>query len=126
MKKLFERNDLLIIIAVCVVTIILLIPRFFGSEKLTAEISVDGQIIKEIELDKTEGMYQFTTETEPAVTITAEKGKICVSDAKCHDKLCVKCGWLTSDGDMAVCLPAKVVVSVHGSEAKNAPDVITY
>lgn len=126
MKKLFERNDLLIIIAVCVVTIILLIPRFVGENGATAEISVDGKIIKEIELDKTEGMYQFTTETEPSVTITAEKGKICVSDADCKDKLCVKSGWLTSEGDMAVCLPAKVVVNIKGSSTKNAPDVITY
>lgn len=126
MKKLFERNDLLIIIAVCVVTIILLIPRFFGNEKLTAEISVDGKIIKEIDLDNVEDIIQFASGTEPAVTITAEKGKICVSDAECADKLCQKKGWLTSDGDMAVCLPAKVVVSVKGSNAKNAPDVITY
>lgn len=126
MKKLFEQNDLLIIIAVCIVTIILLIPHFIGGNNLEAEIAVDGEIVKTINLDDVNGFYEFTTETEPSVTITAEKGRICVSDAECPDKLCVNFGWLDSDGDMAVCLPAKVTVSVKGSEDKNAPDVITY
>lgn len=126
MKKLFERNDLLIIIAVCVVTIVLLIPHFIGSNTLEAEIAVDGEIIKTINLNDVNGFYEFTTDTEPSVTITAEKGKIRVSDAECPDKLCVNFGWLDSDGDMAVCLPAKVTVSVKGAKGKNSPDVITY
>ncbi len=112
--------------AVSAITIILLIPHFIGGKALEAEISVDGNIIKTVELDEVNGFYEFKTDTSPAVTITAEKGRICVSDAECPDKLCVNCGWLDSDGDMAVCLPAKVVVSVKGAKNKNAPDVITY
>ncbi len=126
MKKLFERNDLLIIMAVCVIAIILLLPRFFGENELTAEITVGGETVKTLNLDEIEGVYEFKTDTSPAVTITAEKGRICVSDADCPDRLCVKCGWLDADGDAAVCLPAKVAVSVKGEKQKNAPDVITY
>lgn len=126
MKKLFERNDLLIIIAVCIITIILLIPHFTGGKALTAEISVDGEIVKTVSLSEVSGFYEFKTDTSPAVTITAENGRIRVSEAECPDRLCVNCGWLDSDGDMAVCLPAKVVVNVKGQESKNAPDVITY
>lgn len=126
MKKLFERNDLLIIMAVSAITIILLIPHFTGRDALKADISVDGNIIKTVNLNEVNGFYEFKTDTSPAVTVTAEKGRIRVSGAECPDKLCVNCGWLDSDGDMAVCLPAKVVVSVKGVESKNAPDVITY
>ena len=112
--------------AVCVVAIILLLPRFFGGSELTAEITVGGETVRTLNLDEIEGMYEFKTDTSPAVTITAEKGRICVSDADCPDRLCVNCGWLDEDGDMAVCLPAKVAVSVKGEKQKNAPDVITY
>lgn len=126
MKKLFERNDLLIVIAVCIITIILLIPHFTGKKSLEAEIAVDGEVIKTISLNDVNGFYEFTTDTEPSVTISAEKGRIRVSDAECPDKLCVNFGWLDSDGDMAVCLPAKVTVSVKGAKSKDAPDVITY
>ena len=126
MRKLFERNDLLVIIAVCIVAIILLIPHFTGGKALEAEISVDGKIVKTLDLNEINGFFEFTTDTSPAVTVTAEKGRIRVSDAECPDKLCVNCGWLDSDSDMAVCLPAKVTVTVKGAKSKNAPDVITY
>lgn len=112
--------------AVSAAVIILLVPRFFGKDKLTAEISVDGKVIETIDLDSLDGVREFKLDVSPAVTVTAEKGRIRVSDAECHDKLCVGCGWLDSDGDMAVCLPAKAVISVKGAKVKNAPDVITY
>lgn len=112
--------------AVCAVTIILLVPRFFGKETLTAEISVDGKIIETIDLDSIEGIREFSLDVSPAVTVTAEKGRIRVSDAECPDRLCVGCGWLDSDGDMAVCLPAKTVISIKGAKSKNVPDAITY
>ena len=75
MKKLFERNDLLIIMAVCVITIILLLPRFFGGSELTAEITVGGETVKTLNLDEIEGMYEFKTDTVPAVTIRRKREK---------------------------------------------------
>lgn len=126
MKKLFERNDLLVIMAVSVLSIILLIPHFIGRDALSAEISVDGEVIKTVNLEEISEPCEIKTDTSPAVTITAEKGRIRVSDAECPDRLCVGFGWLDSDGDTAVCLPAKVVVTVKGADNKNAPDVITY
>lgn len=112
--------------AVCVTAIILLIPHFFGKDNITAEISVDGKVVEEVSLSGLDRDYEYTTDTSPAVTVKAEKGRIRVADADCPDKLCVKCGWLDSDGDMAVCLPAKVVVSVKGASSADLPDVITY
>lgn len=126
MKKLFERNDLLIIIAVCIAAIILLIPHFIGRDALSAEISVDGEVVKTVNLEEITEPCEIKTDTSPAVTITAEKGRIRVSDAECPDRLCVAAGWLDSAGDTAVCLPAKVIVTVKGAENRNAPDVITY
>ena len=126
MKKLFERNDLLIVIAVCIAVIAMLIPRFIGGDKLEAEIAVNGEVVKTLRLDEISEKYEFSTGTSPDVVITAENGRIRVSDAGCPDRLCVNCGWLDEDGDMAVCLPAKVTVSVKGEKSADAPDIITY
>ena len=69
----------------------------------------------------------MSLQCKPAVKVRMENGKICVVEADCEDKLCVNCGWLDSDGAMAVCLPAKVVVSGDGTKANSeSPDVITY
>lgn len=126
--KLFSRYDLLVLIAVSALAMILLIPNVFGNQdKLTATITVDGEIIETVDLSKLSGMREMTLQSTPSVKVRMENGKICVVEAECEDKLCVNCGWLDSDGAMAVCLPAKVVVSVDSTKADSeAPDVITY
>lgn len=126
--KLFSRYDLLVLIAISALAMILLIPNVFGNQdKLTATITVDGEIIETVDLSKLSGMREMTLQSTPSVKVRMENGKICVSHADCEDKLCVNCGWLDSDGAMAVCLPAKVVVSVDSTKADSeAPDVITY
>ncbi len=126
--KLFSRYDLLVLIAISAIAIILLLPNVFGNkDSLTATITVDGEVVETVDLSKISGVREMTLQSTPAVKVRMENGKICVIEAECEDKLCVNCGWLDSDGAMAVCLPAKIVVSVDGTKADSeAPDVITY
>ena len=62
--------------------------------------------------------------SDPKVEITVGKGEIYFSHAECKDKLCVKSGKLTSGGETAACLPARVVISVKSN--KNKTDIMTY
>lgn len=126
--KLFSRYDLLVLIAISAIAIIFLLPNVFGNnDSLTATITVDGEVVETVELNKISGVREMSLQCTPAVKVRMETGKIRVIDADCEDKLCVNCGWLDSDGAMAVCLPAKVVISVDGTKADSeAPDVITY
>lgn len=125
--KLFSRYDLLILIAISLISIILLIPHLFGQDNLIATITVDGEVVEIVELNKVAGFREIRLESDPQVSVKIENGRICVSEADCEDKLCVNCGWLDSDGDMAVCLPGKVVVKVDSQkQSSDSPDVITY
>ncbi len=126
--KLFSRYDLLVLIVISALSIILLIPNVFGNkDNLIATIKVDNEIVEIIDLSNTKGFREITVNSSPTVKVRIENGKICVIEAECDDKLCVNCGWLDSDGAMAVCLPAKVVVCADSSKADSkAPDVITY
>ncbi len=125
--KLFSRYDLLILIAISLISIVLLIPHLFSRDSLTATITVDGETVETIELNKVSGFRQIKLDCDPQVSVRVENGRICVSEAECEDKLCVNCGWLDSDGDMAVCLPGKVVVQVDSDKSnKDAPDAVTY
>ncbi len=122
--KLFKRTDLIIIIAVLLAAAMIALPRFFGSDKLTAEIYSDGRLEKTIDLSEVESEYTVKLDTEPMVEITVDKGEIYFSHAECRDKLCVKSGKLTSGGETAACLPARVVISVKSN--KNKTDIMTY
>ena len=128
MKKisLFSKNDLLVLIVISAVSILLLIPHFLEKDALTAEISVNSETVKTVNLNEVTEPYEIKLDCSPSVTVKVEAGKICISHAECRNRLCVGCGWLDSNGDMAVCLPAKVTVAVKGEKAKNSPDVITY
>jgi len=45
------------------------------------------------------------------------KGAIIVS-SPCKDQLCVHTGWLMHPGDVAVCLPQRVIVEIRGAGKK--------
>lgn len=122
--KLFKRTDLIIILVVLLAAAAISIPRFLNSDKLTAEIYVDGKLEETIDLSSVEKKYKIAPSTEPKAEITVGRGEIYFSHAECKDKLCVKSGKLTSGGETAACLPARVVISVKSN--KNKTDIMTY
>jgi hypothetical protein len=122
--KLFKKNDIIVVIIVLLCAAAMFIPKLIKKDYLTAEIYIDGEIKYEIDLNNVTESYTINPDSNPSTEITVEKGRICFSSAECKDKLCVKSGWLDSNGQTAACLPAKVVINVKGSD--KAPDMITY
>ena len=49
------------------------------------------------------------------VVIEIEGSRARVIDSPCRDKLCVHAGWLERPGDVAVCLPQRVIVEIRGA-----------
>lgn len=119
--KLFKKGDVAVIAVVLAVAGIFALWQFFSSEKLTAVVMVDGEIIETVDLSKNENRV-IIPDTDPEVEIAVENGKIYFKSAECTDKLCVSCGKLDKKGDTAVCLPSKTVVTVTGSDV----DAVTY
>ena len=80
---------------------------------LLAKIERDGKRVAVVDLNSIkETQYYSFDEGSIAVTIEAQPGKIRFLDSQCPDQICVKAGWLTKEGHIAVCLPAKTVVSI--------------
>ncbi len=119
--KLFKKGDIAVIAVVLAVAGIFALWQFFSSEKLTAVITVNGEIIETVDLSRNESRV-IIPDTDPAVEIAVENGKIRFKSAECTDKLCVSCGELYRKGDTAVCLPSRTVVTVTGSDV----DAVTY
>jgi len=53
------------------------------------------------------------TINEVAIEIDGPRAR--VVDSPCRDKLCVQVGWLEHPGDVAVCLPQRVIVEIRGT-----------
>jgi hypothetical protein len=74
----------------------------------------DGQRIAEINLEELSAPEYLRIEEGIKVVILAERGRIRFWEAECPDKTCVKTGWLSKNGDKAVCLPSRTIIRIEG------------
>ncbi|MBQ2847606.1 MAG: NusG domain II-containing protein [Clostridia bacterium] len=120
--KLFRKGDIAVIAIIIIAAIAFAYFSFSDSENLQAVITVDGEVVETLDLSSVKERIVITPETEPKVVIVAENGEIRFDSAECEDRLCVNSGSLKKGGDTAVCLPAKTVITVMGSDV----DAVVY
>ena len=122
-NRLIKKADIVavsIIVILCAAAI--MITRLSG-DGLKAQITVDGAVLESVDLNNIAEPYTVITDTSPETEITVEKGAIYFSRSECENQYCVGSGRLSSKGATAVCLPAKVVISVT---ADKSVDAVTY
>lgn len=90
-----------------------------NTEALIANVYLEGQCVRSIDLDAIKERETFTVEGPIGTnTIVAERGRICVVEAECPDQVCVHMGWLSKDDVMPiVCLPNKLVIRLENVPA---------
>lgn len=120
--KLFKKGDIAVILVILVAAALFWFFRTQQTDRLEAVITVDGETVETIDLSAVKEKRIIELDTDPKVVIAAENGTIYFESAECDDKLCINCGKLSRKGDTAVCLPAKTVVTVSGSDV----GVMTY
>lgn len=84
----------------------------------------DGKTIKRIDLDTVSVPVRITVQGKYREVILIEKGRARFEEASCPDRLCVNTGWLSKNGDTAVCLPNKTVLRIEGE--RSDVDGVTY
>ncbi len=130
MKKFFGRNlikrsDVFVIfLTLLLIFSTFLIFRHSSDETPVATITVDGKVEKEINLTFQEDCI-ITLETTPAVTLEVKNHKIRFISSKCPDGTCEKMGFLSNSGDTAACIPAKVIVTISGTNYSEIDAVVS-
>ena len=129
MEKRRRKNDILLILAALVLAGVLwgvlALTKRQGGE---AVVTVDGKIEAVLPLSKDTAYalnsdYLGLDEEGFANVIVVENGRVCVKDASCPDRVCVRTGWIRYAGESIVCLPHKLVVTVRGGDT--GPDAYT-
>lgn len=86
----------------------------------TAEIYLNGELLKTVPLDEDR---EFTIECGNGYnTIIINNNSVRVSDADCPDKVCVNTGAISGGAVPIVCLPHKLEIYIVNGES--APDAI--
>lgn len=120
--KFIKKGDIAVIAAVLIAAAVFMFWSDSKTQTVQAVITVDGEVVKTVDLGNIKEKTTFIPATAPRVVITAENGEIRFESAECEDKLCVGCGNLSKHGDTAVCLPSKTVITVTGSDV----DAVVY
>ncbi|MEE1504850.1 MAG: NusG domain II-containing protein [Acutalibacteraceae bacterium] len=123
-RNLIKRSDVFVIF----LTLSLIFTSYFlifnSSEKKTvAVITVDGKMEKEIDLTLQENCI-ITLKTDPVVTLEVKDHKIRFIDSDCPDGTCEKMGFLSNQGQTAACIPAKVIVTINGTDGASVDAVV--
>jgi len=77
-----------------------------------AVIIQDNRIIERINLDKVEKPRNILISGDYHNLIRVEKGRIRFEKSDCPNQSCVHTGWLEKYGDIAVCMPNRVIVEI--------------
>lgn len=119
-RQLFKKSDILIIgfIVFVSVFIVFLFASKYNSynEELAAVIKKDGKVVEYIEFNKVEEPFYLNLKENPNIKFLVEEDGISFINSTCKDKLCIKYGKLTKQGQYAVCLPEQVSVTIEPKE----------
>ncbi len=117
-----KSKDVRLLIFISVVVLSLLCVHIISGDKAGAVVRITegGNIVGEYPLseDRTISLSHNT--------VMIKDSSVCVSDADCPDKLCVKQGLITDAGEVIACLPNRVTVEILASEKTSNDTPITY
>ncbi len=123
---MIKRNDLLLIFGLVLVIAVFWVARslyFNGSSSDYVEIRVDGEVVAEYPLDE-DREEVFVAEDGGYNKVVIKDGAVCVSEADCPDKNCVRKGAVSEVNETIICLPHKLVVKLCGSGEDSVPDIV--
>ncbi len=134
---MLKKGDIILLL---VIVIAMFSAIFFGKENavslsnvngikvdnigITAIIKRNDKVIRKINLTRLDKREVINISGLHKVTIAAEKNRICFLESDCPDKVCVKTGWLSHPGDIAVCLPNKIIIKLEQNKNQNVDGVV--
>ena len=116
------KNDIIFIsIILAVIVAIGAVYVFSRGEGDTVTVTVDGKLYGEYPLSVDRTVEIKVGESVNVLVI--EGGRARISSATCPDGICASHKPVNREGESIICLPNKVVVSIH-SHSENTPDII--
>lgn len=119
-RKIINKRDAVIVGVISALAVVgIVLPRFFQSGG-SAVICCDNKQIAVISLEK-DSVCSFP-EAEGMV-FSVSDGAISVTQSSCGDHTCVRTGEISGKGQVIVCVPNKVTVTIKSDE-QNDLDVV--
>lgn len=115
-----KKNDIILIVVVLAIAAGLLFV--VQKNKTQADsgyisVSVAGTETERYPLDK-DGVYEIEAHDGDKNVLTVKDGEARMTEANCADQVCVYQSAISKNGDMIICLPHQLIISVVSKEEK--------
>ncbi|SCW66351.1 hypothetical protein SAMN02910400_01780 [Lachnospiraceae bacterium C10] len=130
MKRFFQRyiakKDLIFILLILTFSLALLLGFRFLNRQTggVVRITVDGKTFGTYPLNEDRVISIKNKDGIISNKLTIQNGSAHMSHANCPDGLCIHQGKINANGQSIVCLPNKIVCTVH-SDSQQDMDVMT-
>ncbi len=95
------------------------------ADGMMARIILDGKVVRTVALDAAAEPYEFDVTSEYGTNrIRVDGGQICVTDADCPDRLCVRMGWRKNASLPIACLPHRLVIEIADAAGADGVDAV--
>lgn len=124
-KRIIKLGDVLLVLVLLVISFF--ISTSFVSSAVGNAVAVvmqDGTEIARIRLTGLEKPVRVPFGGDVQGMIVAENGHVHFEEANCPDQVCVHTGWLSMPGQIAACLPARVLVRIEGELTDKDVDIV--
>lgn len=116
MKKFLNLKEAAVIAIILIICFLALFIVNSGKNGKYAVISSDGNEILRLELDK--DIQNITVANAENIVFEVKDCAIFVTETDCHDKICLKTGAVSKNGQSIVCLPKKITVKIIGEDSE--------
>ena len=112
-RRLINHKDYILIGAVILLALCVYAFSMLNraDASIQAEIQMDGRVVQTLSLGED---IIFPLSKHPGIEFIVENGRIAFYKSDCPDHICVRSGFLHLPGQMAVCLPNRVVLTIVG------------
>ena len=122
------RSNRFWITLLCGVLLISIVIAFLmqRTSSSVAIIYYEGKLLERVDLAAVTKPYNITVDSgdDGYNIISIERGRICVSEADCSDKSCVRQGWVSGGIVPIVCLPHRLVIRMEDSKTPEFDAVV--
>lgn len=84
---------------------------YFKQSANIVEISLNNQIYQTVSLNTNQ-----TINIDNLNTVIIKDGEVYIKEASCPDKLCMKQGKISKNGEQIICLPNQITVSISSNQ----------
>ena len=114
-QSLTIADKILFVALVCLTAASFIAKNAFASGGSLVIVELEGQVVYKGDLS--DDRKVTVTGERGDVRIQVREGKVGVVSADCPNKICVRTGWRSLDGEVIICLPNRVLVKILGEQS---------